>query len=132
MRSGTLQGWDVRCARAEPGVARFTFPELCARPLGAADYLAIAARFHTVLIDDVPQLSPEKRNEAKRFVTLIDALYEAKTKLVMSAAAEPDALYPAGDGSFEFERTTSRLIEMRSEDYLAAAHEAKLEAEAGS
>ena len=126
----TVQGRAVAVPREAAGVARFTFPELCARPLGAADYLAIAARFHTVLIDDVPQLSPEQRNEAKRFVTLIDALYEAKTKLVMSAAAEPDALYPAGDGSFEFERTTSRLIEMRSEDYLAAAHEAKLEAEA--
>lgn len=128
----TVQGRAVPVPREAAGVARFGFAELCARPLGAADYLAIAARFHTVLIDDVPQLSPEKRNEAKRFVTLIDALYEAKTKLVMSAAAEPDALYPAGDGAFEFERTTSRLIEMRSEDYLAAAHEAKLEAEADS
>lgn len=128
----TVQGRAVPVPREAAGVARFTFPELCARPLGAADYLAIAARFHTVLIDDVPQLSPDKRNEAKRFVTLIDALYEAKTKLVMSAAAAPDALYPAGDGAFEFERTSSRLIEMRSEDYLAAAHEAKLEAEADS
>ncbi|WP_394693028.1 cell division protein ZapE [Hyphobacterium sp.] len=119
----TVQGRAVPVPREAAGVARFTFEELCARPLGAADYLALAAQFHTLLIGNVPQLSPEKRNEAKRFVTLIDALYEAKTKLIMSAAAQPDDLYPAGDGSFEFERTASRLMEMRSEDYLAAAHE---------
>ena len=101
-------------------MARFSFEELCARPLGAADYLAIARRFHTVLLDRTPRLSPDKRNEAKRFVTLIDTLYEARTKLVMSADAEPQDLYPAGDGAFEFERTASRLIEMRSHDYLAA------------
>lgn len=119
----TVQGRAVPVPREAAGVARFTFNELCARPLGAADYLALAARFHTLLIASVPELSPEKRNEAKRFVTLIDALYEAKTKLVMSAAAEPDDLYPAGDGAFEFERTASRLMEMRSQSYLAAAHE---------
>ncbi|HAQ34898.1 MAG: cell division protein ZapE [Maricaulis sp.] len=123
----TVHGRAVSVPREAAGVARFTFAELCARPLGAADYLAIAARFHAVLLDGVPQLSPDKRNEAKRFVTLIDALYESKTKLVMSAEAEPDALYPEGDGAFEFERTESRLMEMRSEKYLAAAHEAKLE-----
>jgi cell division protein ZapE len=119
----TVHGRAVPVPREAAGVARFTFAELCARPLGAADYLAIAAQFHTLLVGDVPQLTPDKRNEAKRFVTLIDALYEAKTKLVMSAAAEPDDLYPAGDGAFEFERTASRLMEMRSETYLAAAHE---------
>ena len=116
----TVQGRELLVEREAAGVARFGFEELCARPLGAADYLALAGRFHTILLDGVPQLSPEKRNEAKRFVTLIDALYEARTKLVMSADAEPDALYPDGDGAFEFERTASRLIEMRSHDYLAA------------
>jgi len=115
-----VQGRELVVEREVAGVARFGFKELCARALGAADYLAIAARFHTVLLDRVPQLSPDKRNEAKRFVTLIDALYEAKTKLVMSADAEPDDLYPSGDGAFEFERTASRLMEMRTHDYLAA------------
>jgi len=119
----TVQGRAVPVPREAAGVARFTFSDLCAQPLGAADYLALAAKFHTLLIENVPQLSPEKRNEAKRFVTLIDALYEAKTKLIMSAATDPDDLYPAGDGAFEFERTASRLMEMRSEAYLAAAHD---------
>lgn len=113
--------WVVE--REVAGVARFTFPELCARAFGAADYLAVADRFHTVLLDRVPRLSPDKRNEAKRFVTLIDTLYEARTKLVMSADAEPENLYPAGDGAFEFERTASRLMEMRTHDYLAAERE---------
>ena len=115
-----VQGRELVVEREVAGVARFTFPELCARPLGAGDYLAIAGRFHTVLLDRVPKLSPDKRNEAKRFVTLIDALYEARTKLVMSADAEPDDLYPSGDGAFEFERTASRLMEMRTHEYLAA------------
>lgn len=122
----TVQNRAVPVPREAAGVARFTFEELCARPLGAADYLALAARFHTLLVERVPVLTPEKRNEAKRFVTLIDALYEAKTKLVMSAAAEPDLLYNEGDGAFEFERTASRLMEMRTEEYLAAAHEEAL------
>jgi len=115
-----VQGRELVVEREVAGVARFGFKELCARALGPADYLAIAGRFHTVLLDKVPKLSPDKRNEAKRFVTLIDALYEAKTKLVMSADAEPDDLYPSGDGAFEFERTASRLMEMRTHDYLAA------------
>jgi len=119
----TVQGRAVPVPREAAGVAWFAFEDLCAQPLGAADYLALAAQFHTLLIEKVPQLSSAKRNEAKRFVTLIDALYEAKTKLVMSAAAEPEALYPEGDGAFEFERTASRLMEMRSELYLAAAHQ---------
>ncbi|MBR9824602.1 MAG: cell division protein ZapE [Alphaproteobacteria bacterium] len=115
-----VNGRVLDIEREAAGVARFTFKELCAQPLGPADYLAIASRFHTVLVERTPKLSPDKRNEAKRFVTLIDALYEAKTKLVMSADAEPQDLYPDGDGAFEFERTASRLIEMRSHDYLAA------------
>lgn len=113
-----LKGRAVEVPEAAHGVARFAFTDLCAKPLGAADYIKIAQIFHTVLIDDVPRMGPERRNEAKRFVTLIDALYEAKTKLVLSAAAEPSALYPAGDGAFAFERTVSRLMEMQSADYL--------------
>ena len=112
-------GRALRVERQAAGVARFTFEELCARPLGAADYLEIAERFHTVLLENIPRLSPAKREEAARFRTLIDALYEAKVKLVASAEAEPAELYPAGDQSFEFERTASRLMEMRSEAYLA-------------
>lgn len=115
-----VQGRKLHVARQAAGVARFDFSELCARPLGAADYLAIARRFHTVFIDHVPVLSAELRNEAARFVTLIDALYESRTKLIVSAAAEPDALYTRGDGRFEFQRAASRLHEMRSADYLAA------------
>jgi cell division protein ZapE len=105
--------------REAAGVARFTFGELCARPLGAADYLEIAERFHTVLLENIPRLTPAMREEAARFRTLIDALYEAKVKLVASADAQPHQLYPAGEQSFEFERTASRLMEMRSESYLA-------------
>lgn len=112
-------GRELRVEREAAGVARFGFEELCARPLGPADYLEIAERFHTVLLEDIPKLSPVKREEAARFRTLIDALYEAKVKLVASAEAEPVKLYPEGDQSFEFERTASRLIEMRSEAYLA-------------
>jgi cell division protein ZapE len=96
-----------------------SFDELCARPLGAADYLELAERFHTLLLEGVPKLTPDKREEAARFRNLIDALYEAKAKLVCAAEAEPANLYPAGDQSFEFERTASRLMEMRSQTYLA-------------
>lgn len=114
-----LKGRAVHVPEAAHGVARFTFHDLCAKPLGAADYLKIAQVFHTVLIDDVPLMEPERRNEAKRFVTLIDALYEGKTKVILSAAAAPQALYPEGDGAFAFERTVSRLMEMQSADYLS-------------
>lgn len=104
------------------GVAVFSFKRLCGEPRGAPDYLTIARHFHTVIIVGIPRLGPENRNEAARFVTLIDALYENKVKLLAAADAEPAELYPAGDGAFEFERTVSRLIEMQSEDYLAAGH----------
>ncbi|MBX3493665.1 MAG: AFG1 family ATPase [Parvibaculum sp.] len=114
-----LKGRAVEVPEAAHGVARFSFADLCAKPLGAADYLKIAQSFHTVIIRDVPAMGPERRNEAKRFVTLIDALYEAKTKVILSAAAAPQSLYEKGDGAFEFERTASRLIEMQSLDYLA-------------
>lgn len=112
-------GRELRVERQAAGVGRFTFNELCARALGAADYLEIAERFHTVLLENIPRLSPASREEAARFRTLIDALYEAKVKLVASADAQPQDLYPAGDQSFEFERTASRLMEMRSESYLS-------------
>ncbi|ADM09030.1 hypothetical protein PB2503_04777 [Parvularcula bermudensis HTCC2503] len=102
------------------GVARGSFDHWCSDQFGPKDYLELAASFTVFFIDDIPVLSPEDRNEAKRFTTLIDALYEAKVKLICSAAAEPDALYPTGHGAFEFERTASRLHEMRSTDYIAA------------
>ncbi len=104
------------------GVARFSFDELCEQPLGPADFLAIAKNFHTVMIDNIPTLSPAKRNEAKRFVTLVDALYEAKAKLLATADAPPETLYPEGEGAFEFQRCVSRLHEMQSEEYRALPH----------
>ena len=104
------------------GVGVFSFKRLCAEARGASDYLAIAQTYHTVILVGIPRMGPENRNEAARFVTLIDALYENRVKLLATAAAEPDQLYTAGDGAFEFERTVSRLMEMQSHDYLAAGH----------
>ena len=104
------------------GVAVFSFKRLCAEARGAGDYLAVARRYHTVFVVGIPKLGPENRNEAARFVTLIDALYEHNVKLIATADAEPAALYEAGDGRFEFERTVSRLQEMRSAEYLAQGH----------
>lgn len=104
------------------GVAVFSFRRLCGEARGAADYLAVARRYHSVILVGIPVMGPDRRNEAARFVTLIDALYEHKVKLLAAADASPDGLYPAGDGSFEFQRTVSRLIEMQSQDYLAAGH----------
>lgn len=115
-------GRTLHVPKSLKGVAVFSFKRLCAEARGATDYLAIARRFHTVIIVGIPVLGPENRNEAARFVTLIDALYEYKVKLLASAAAAPDALYPTGDGAFEFERTASRLMEMQSDDYLALGH----------
>ena len=103
------------------GLARFSFAELCERPVGAADYLALAERFHTLLIDRVPVLRPSQRDAARRFINLVDTLYDARVRLVVSAAAEPQALYTQGDGAAAFQRTASRLLEMRSPEYLAAA-----------
>jgi cell division protein ZapE len=111
------QGRTVTLPKAAEGAARASFEELCARPLGPADYLALAGAVHTLLIDDVPRLSRANNNEAKRFVTLIDALYEARTRLILSAAAPPQQLYVEGEGAFEFERTASRLIEMGRADW---------------
>ena len=104
------------------GVAVFSFKRLCAEARGASDYLAIAQNYHTVIIVGIPRMGPENRNEAARFVTLIDALYELKVKLLATAAAQPEDLYAAGDGRFEFDRTISRLMEMQSADYLALGH----------
>ncbi len=118
----TVKGRTLPVAAAARGVARFGFAELCERPLGAGDYLAIAGRYHTVVLAGVPVLSEANRNEARRFMTLIDALYEHRVKLVLSAEAPPEKLYPSGDGAFEFERTVSRLQEMRSREYMAASH----------
>jgi cell division protein ZapE len=116
-------GRKITLPRAFGGHLRASFASLCGASLGPQDYLALAARFHTVFLEDIPMLTPERRNDAARFATLIDALYEAKAKLVVLAAAEPDALYPKGDGSFEFERTASRLQEMRSAEWLDAARD---------
>ncbi len=112
----------VTVTKAARGAARFTFGQLCTSALGAADYLALARRYSTLFIDDIPIMTPEHRNEAKRFVTLIDSLYEHCGKLVCSADAPPDQLYRVGDGSFEFERTVSRLMEMQSQDWLSREH----------
>ncbi len=117
-----IGGRMLHVPKALKGVAVFSFKRLCVEPRGASDFLAIARHYHTVIIVGIPVLGPEKRNEAARFVTLIDALYEYKVKLLASADAEPMALYPKGDGAFEFERTVSRLQEMQSDDYLALGH----------
>lgn len=111
-------GREVVLNRTAGGLGRATFEELCARPLGPQDYLRLAETFHTLFIENVPALSPANRQEARRFVTLIDALYEARTRLVILAQAAPEALYPSGDGAFEFERTVSRLQEMSSASWL--------------
>ncbi|HVI97643.1 MAG TPA: cell division protein ZapE [Sphingomonas sp.] len=115
-------GRTLHVPKSLKGVAVFSFKRLCGEARGAADYLAIARRYHTVILVGIPVMGPESRNEAARFVTLIDALYEHKVKLLAAADAEPAALYPTGDGTFEFERTVSRLEEMRSADYLAEGH----------
>jgi cell division protein ZapE len=104
------------------GVAVFSFRKLLGEARGAVDYLAIARRFHTVILVGIPIMGPDMRNEAARFVTLIDALYDHKVKLLAAADAEPEGLYPHGDGRFEFARTVSRLEEMQSADYLAEGH----------
>jgi cell division protein ZapE len=113
----TVQGRVLELARFSNGVARASFYELCGRPLGPADYIKLAETVRVLILEDVPRLSRQNFNEAKRFVTLVDALYEARVRLVMSAAAAPDYLYVEGSGAFEFERTASRLHEMQSEGW---------------
>ncbi len=119
-----VKGRKVRVPRAAMGVARFSFHDLCEQPLAASDYLRIAHEFHSIVLDRIPVMDFSKRNEAKRFIILIDTLYDHAVKLVASADAEPDQLYTATDGyeAQEFKRTASRLIEMRSESYLALPH----------
>jgi len=117
-----VQGRTLHVPKTLKGVAVFSFRKLCSEARGAADYLAIARRFHTVILVGIPRLGPENRNEAARFVALIDALYEHKVKLLAAADAEPGDLYAAGDGVFEFQRTVSRLEEMGSDEYLAEGH----------
>ena len=126
-RSLELLGRQLLVPQAVNGVARFSFHDLCEQPLGSSDYLAIAREFHTVVIDDIPVLPAAKRNEARRLTWLIDALYDMQVKVVASAQDQPTGLYLATHGreAFEFERTASRLIEMRSTDYLALPHGAR-------
>lgn len=120
MHVGVLRvfGREIVLFAAHGDVAYTSFNELCAQSLGPADYLAIAKKFKTLIVADIPKLTIEKRNEAKRLVTLIDALYEHKVQLICSAEVPPQELYTEGDGAFEFRRTVSRLIEMQSEAYL--------------
>lgn len=115
-------GRTLHVPKSLKGVAVFSFKKLCGEARGAADYLTVAQSYHTVILVGIPQLRPENRNEAARFVTLIDALYEYRVKLLAAADAAPDALYVAGDGAFEFERTASRLNEMLSDDWLEQGH----------
>jgi cell division protein ZapE len=119
-----LKGRTVRVPRAAMGVARFSFHDLCEQPLAAADYLRIAHEYHTVILDHVPVMTSDGRNAAKRFIILIDTLYDMNVKLIASAEAEPEALYRGDEGfeAQEFKRTASRLIEMRSQAYLARPH----------
>jgi len=116
------QGRDVEVPRAAPGVAMAEFVDWCAKPMGAADFLCIADNFHTVILADIPRMGPDNRDQAVRFITLIDSFYERKVKFICSAAASPDKLYVEGDGAFEFQRTVSRLMEMQSPEYLALDH----------
>ena len=127
VHEGTPESIEVMGRRLEipeqaRGVARFTFNGLCRTAMGPQDYLAIADRYHALVVSGIPQMKPEHRNEARRFVTLVDALYDRSVKLLATAEAPPAELYPEGDGAFEFERTASRLIEMQSADYLSRTH----------
>jgi cell division protein ZapE len=115
----TVMARPLEVPRAAGHTAWFSFDELCEQPLSAVDYLALAERFAAVIVEGIPRLQPAQRNEAQRFHILIDALYEARTLLVASAAVPPAEIYVEGDGVFEFQRTVSRLMEMQSEDYLA-------------
>ncbi len=116
----TVLGRELEVPRAAKNVAWFTFDELCVKALGPNDYLALVGRYHTFILDGIPKLNFERRNEAKRFNIFIDTLYDAHGNLVCSAEAPPQELYTEGEGSFEFQRTVSRLIEMQSDDYIAA------------
>lgn len=116
-----VKGREVTLPAFRNGVARATFYDLCGKMLGPGDYLAIAEEVKVLVMEDIPRLSRNNFNEAKRFVTLIDALYEARVRLICSAAAQPEMLYVEGEGTFEFERTASRLREMQDKDWGTAA-----------
>lgn len=118
----SILGRSLSIPRACDDIAFASFKELCEQPLGPPDYLALAGRFDVLFLSRIPSLSPANRNEAKRFVTLIDALYEHRVKLICSAERPPETLYPTGDGAFEFRRTVSRLFEMQTEKYLGSEH----------
>jgi cell division protein ZapE len=122
-----VKGRTLEIPQQAKGVARFHFSELCERPLGAHDYLALTRHFHTVILAGIPRLGPEKRNEARRFVILVDIFYDNAIKLVASAETDVEEIYPAGDGGFEFQRTVSRLVEMQSAEYFDAPHGAVAE-----
>ena len=107
---------------AAEGVARFDFARSAAQPLGAGDYLALATHFHTLMLDGIPRLSPDNYDEARRFIVLIDTLYDHRVKLLASADALPDELYQRGENAKMFERTASRLEEMQSQDWLSLPH----------
>ncbi|MEY3729568.1 MAG: hypothetical protein RLZZ57_324 [Pseudomonadota bacterium] len=117
-----LLGRVIEVPEAARGVARFDFNALCGKPLGPADYLAIAQAFHSLVVDDIPRLGPENFDKARRFITCVDTLYEHRCKLVASAASSPDQLYERGTNAAMFERTASRLAEMQSQEYLALPH----------
>jgi cell division protein ZapE len=125
-----VKGHTVTVPKASMGIARFDFKELCEVPLGALDYLHIAHAYHTLVIDNIPVLTRGQRDAARRFINLIDTLYDNGVCLIASAAAEPSRLYPEGDGADAFERTVSRLMEMRSEGYLTSRHGAAALADA--
>jgi len=129
-----LKGRTVQVPRAFMGVARFSFHDLCEEPLAAVDYLRIAREFHTIILDRIPAMTYDDRNAAKRFIILIDTLYDTNVKLIASAAAAPEALYRADEGfeAQEFRRTASRLVEMGSQAYLARPHGAAHERISGS
>jgi cell division protein ZapE len=117
-----LLGRVIEVPEAARGVARFDFNQLCGKPLGPADYLAIAQAFHSLVVDGIPRLGPENFDKARRFITCVDTLYEHRCKLVASAASSPDQLYERGTNAAMFERTASRLTEMQSQEYLALPH----------
>ncbi|KLN59980.1 ATPase [Kiloniella spongiae] len=117
-----IKGRKLAIAKTARKVAFVSFNELCATALGPGDYLTIAKRYHTLIMSDIPVMGSENRDKARRFMSLIDALYEHRCNLVAAATAEPEELYPSGDGAFEFERTVSRLQEMRSQEYIIQPH----------
>ena len=117
----TVKGRKLKFHATQNGIARASFAELCEKPLGAEDYITFAQAFHTVFLEHIPKMGYDRRNEIKRFITLIDALYEAKTKVIFMAEAAPDKIYSGSDHAFEFERTLSRINEMQSTEYLENA-----------